>query len=37
MDADVVVIEADSAGSMASCQLAQRGLHVAGIDRLPVP
>lgn len=37
MDTDVVVIEAGSAGSMASWQLAQCGLRVVGIDRFPVP
>jgi sarcosine oxidase len=37
MDADVVIIGAGSAGSMASWQLAQRGLRVIGIDRFPVP
>jgi sarcosine oxidase len=37
MDADVVIIGAGSVGSMASWQLAQRGLRVIGIDRFPVP
>ncbi len=37
LEADVVVIGAGSVGSMASWQLAQRGLRVVGIDRFPVP
>ena len=37
MEADVVVIGAGSVGSMASWQLAARGLRVVGIDRFPVP
>jgi sarcosine oxidase len=37
VDADVVIIGAGSVGSMASWQLAQRGLRVVGIDRFPVP
>jgi sarcosine oxidase len=37
MDADAVVIEAGSTGSVASWQLAQCGLRVVGIDRFPVP
>lgn len=37
VDADVAVIGAGSVGSMASWQLAARGLHVVGIDRFPVP
>ena len=37
VDADVVVIGVGSVGSMASWQLASRGLRVVGIDRFPVP
>lgn len=37
LEADVVVIGTGSVGSMASWQLAQRGLRVVGIDRFPVP
>jgi sarcosine oxidase len=37
MDADVIVIGAGSVGSMASWQLARRGLRVIGIDRFMVP
>jgi sarcosine oxidase len=37
LDADVVVIGAGSVGSMASWQLAARGLRVIGIDRFMVP
>src|SRR6201995_5325181 len=37
VDADVVVIGVGSVGSMASWQLAPRGLRVVGVDRFPVP
>jgi sarcosine oxidase len=37
VDADVAVIGVGSVGSMASWQLAARGLRVVGIDRFPVP
>src|SRR5215469_9649586 len=37
VEADVVVVGAGSVGSMASWQLAVRGLRVVGIDRFPVP
>jgi sarcosine oxidase len=37
VEADVVVIGAGSVGSMASWQLATRGLRVIGIDRFPIP
>ena len=37
LDTDVVVIGAGSVGSMASWQLAARGLRVIGIDRFMVP
>jgi sarcosine oxidase len=37
IEADVAVIGAGSVGSMASWQLAARGLRVVGIDRFPVP
>lgn len=37
LEADVVVIGTGSVGSMATWQLAQRGLRVVGIDRFPVP
>ena len=37
VEADVVVIGVGSVGSMASWQLATRGLRVIGIDRFPIP
>jgi sarcosine oxidase len=37
IEADVAVVGAGSVGSMASWQLAARGLRVVGIDRFPVP
>ena len=37
VEADVVVIGVGSVGSMASWQLATRGLRVVGIDRFPIP
>src|SRR5580693_1750853 len=37
VEADVVVVGAGSVGSMASWQLAKRGLRVIGIDRFTVP
>jgi sarcosine oxidase len=37
IEADVVVIGAGSVGSMASWQLAARGLRVVGIDRFTIP
>src|SRR3984957_9805019 len=37
LEADVAVVGAGSVGSMASWQLAARGLRVVGIDRFPVP
>ena len=37
IETDVVVIGAGSVGSMASWQLAKRGLRVIGIDRFTVP
>jgi sarcosine oxidase len=37
IETDVVVIGVGSVGSMASWQLAERGLRVVGIDRFPVP
>ncbi len=37
VEADVVVIGAGSVGSMASWQLAARGLRVVGIDRFTIP
>jgi sarcosine oxidase len=37
VDTDVAVVGAGSVGSMASWQLAARGLRVVGIDRFPVP
>lgn len=37
MEADVAVIGAGSVGSMASWQLARRGLRVIGIDRFMIP
>ena len=37
VDTDVVVIGAGSVGSMASWQLAARGLRVVGIDRFTIP
>lgn len=37
MDADVAVIGVGSVGSMASWQLARRGLRVIGIDRFMIP
>ena len=37
LDTDVVVIGAGSVGSMASWQLAARGLRVIGIDRFMIP
>lgn len=35
--ADVVVVGVGSVGSMASWQLATRGLRVVGVDRFPIP
>jgi sarcosine oxidase len=37
VEADVAVVGVGSVGSMASWQLAARGLRVVGIDRFPVP
>ena len=37
VEADVAVIGVGSVGSMASWQLAARGLHVIGIDRFTIP
>src|SRR5260370_42628472 len=37
VETDVVVIGAGSVGSMASWQLAARGLRVVGIDRFTIP
>ncbi len=37
LEADVVVVGAGSVGSMASWQLASRGLRVIGIDRFSIP
>jgi sarcosine oxidase len=37
IEADVAVVGAGSVGSMASWQLAARGLRVVGVDRFPVP
>jgi sarcosine oxidase len=37
VEADVIVIGAGSVGSMASWQLAARGLRVVGIDRFTIP
>src|SRR6185437_12376803 len=37
MEADVAVIGAGSVGSMASWQLARRGLRVIGVDRFMIP
>src|SRR5579862_6391114 len=37
MEADVAVIGTGSVGSMASWQLARRGLRVVGIDRFMIP
>jgi sarcosine oxidase len=37
LDADVAVIGAGSVGSMASWQLAKRGLRVVGLDRFMIP
>jgi sarcosine oxidase len=37
VETDVVVIGVGSVGSMASWQLAARGLHVVGIDRFMIP
>jgi sarcosine oxidase len=37
VEADVVVVGAGSVGSMASWQLAARGLRVVAIDRFTIP
>jgi glycine/D-amino acid oxidase-like deaminating enzyme len=37
LDADVAAIGAGSVGSMASWQLAERGLRVIGLDRFTIP
>jgi sarcosine oxidase len=37
VDADAIVVGAGSVGSMATWQLAARGLRVVAIDRFPVP
>ncbi len=37
VEADVAVVGVGSVGSMASWQLATRGLRVVGIDRFPIP
>ena len=37
LEADVVVVGAGSVGSMASWQLAARGLRVIGVDRFSIP
>ncbi|MEO7351202.1 MAG: N-methyl-L-tryptophan oxidase [Marmoricola sp.] len=37
LEADVVVVGAGSVGSMASWQLASRGLRVIGLDRFSIP
>jgi len=37
VETDVVVIGVGSVGSMASWQLATRGLRVIGIDRFTIP
>ncbi len=37
IDTDVLVVGVGSVGSMASWQLASRGMRVVGIDRFPIP
>ncbi len=37
VETDVVVVGVGSVGSMASWQLAARGLRVVGIDRFTIP